>query len=80
MMDADERDVPGKADRLGGGYTGQERPHKAGAVGHGDGVDILQGLSRRGQGLADDLVDALYVLARCDLGDLTAVEGVNVYL
>ncbi len=83
VVDGDERFAEGEGEGLGEGDADEEGPGEAGAGGDGDGVQVRVGerlpCRRTGalEGLADDGDDGAEVLAAGELGDDTAVVGVD---
>jgi len=80
MVDADEGDVPGKAERLGVGEADEEATDEAGAVGDGDGIEIFEAGVGLGEGFADDRDDGADVLAAGEFGDDATVLLVDIEL
>ena len=68
VVDGRERQPAGGGERLGGGDADEQRADQAGALGHGDRLDVVQRRARLLQRVVDDHVDQLEVVARGVLG------------
>jgi len=69
-----------EGDGAGGVVPDEEAAGEAGAAGAGNGVDVIEGAVRGGEGFLDDGDDLEQVLAAGDLGDNAAVFGVQIDL
>ncbi len=77
VVDGDERLAKAEGEGLGEGDADQQRSGEAGAGGDGDSVEVLIGAIGTLQGLADDRHNGAEVLAAGELGDHSAVVGVD---
>ena len=77
MVDGDEGDVLREGQRLGVGDADQEGSGEAGPGGDGDGIEVVEGDARLGEGGADDGDDGAEMLAGGKLGYDTAIAGVG---
>ena len=77
MVDGNERLAQREGESFAVGDADQQRADQAGALGDGDGGEILQGDSGLLDGFADDRNDLAEVFARGEFGDHAAVLAVN---
>ncbi len=80
MVDRDQRLPHSQGGAFGEVHRHQEGSDEAGAVGHGDGVDLLPGDPRLRQSPVRQGGDGLHMLPGGDFRHHAAVEGVNVHL
>src|SRR4051812_12995995 len=80
VVDGDEGDAGGEAERLGVGDADEEGAHEAGADGDGDGGEVGEAGGGAVEGFADDGDDGAEVLAAGELGDDSTVAAVRVHL
>ena len=80
VIDVDERLIPGPSEGFGGTEADQERTDQAGPIGYGNGGYVRGGQAGAVQGLGNDGIDPLDMGTRGDLGDDTAVLGVELVL
>ncbi len=79
-MDSDEGEGANLGEGLGDGEADEEGADEAGAVGDGDGFEVVPGGGGALHGLADDGEDRLEVAAGGDFWDDAAEVGVEVIL
>ena len=77
VVDGDQRLVKGIGKSLGAAHARQQRTHQPGAVGHGDGVNVVKGHLRFLQRLIHHAVNGVHMGAAGDLGDHAAVYGMQ---
>lgn len=80
VIDADEGELAGEADGFAVGHANEEGANEAGALGDGDGVEVLIGAAGLFHGLADDGGDGAEMLAGGEFGDDSAVFAVDIEL
>ncbi len=80
MIYRDQRLVERLGQRFGVSDADEERADEAGALGHSDGVDVLEPKIRFCKSFADDRHDLAKVFARREFGNNAAVLTVNIDL
>ena len=77
MVHADQRQFPGKGDRLRLRHPHQKRPHKSGAVGYRHRVQVIQRRIRLREGSRDDLIDPFHMFSGGNFRHDASIERVE---
>ena len=77
VVDGRQRQPPRGGQALGGGDADEQRADQARALGDRDQLGVVERGARLGEGVVDDRVDELEVVARGDLGHDAAVAVVD---
>ena len=80
VIEGVERFLVDDGEGTGGQDADEQTAAQPGAVGDGDGVDVVPGAATLREGVVNHGVDGLEVAAGGDFGHHAAVFAVNVYL